>query len=239
MKLEDLRIKIFADGADLTSIRQRAALPYIKGFTTNPTLMRKAGVEDYERWAKCVLDSTDKPVCFEVLSDDFAEMERQARKIASWDIYKVYVKIPITNTRGESTDKVIRSLGRDGIKLNITAITTLEQLMMATQALSAFKPSIASVFAGRMSDTGCSPEHLMFKAHTLFKEANKLNIYLLWASTREVYNIIQAELAGCDIITVPDKILDKLDLLGKDLEQVSLDTVKQFHDDAVAAGYTL
>jgi transaldolase len=237
MNLEDLRIKIFADGADLTSIRQRAALPYIKGFTTNPTLMRKAGVEDYERWAKCVLEAVpDKPVCFEVLSDDFDEMERQARKIASWG-QNVYVKIPITNTQGEFSDDLIHQLSHSGVKVNVTAITTLRQVNIAAGALfNNGEPSIISVFAGRMADAGYDAHSFMADARTCLLMSN--SIELLWASVRQVYNIVEAHY-NCHIVTVPDKILAKLDLLGKDLDAVSLDTVKQFHDDAVAAGYSL
>lgn len=235
MKLEDLRIKIFADGADLANIRQLAALPYIKGFTTNPTLMRKAGVEDYERWAKCVLEAVpDKPVSFEVLADDFDEMERQARKIASWG-ENVYVKIPITNTKREYSTKVIKSLSSSGIQVNVTALTTIDQIRCANVCDGA--PSIFSLFVGRIADVGVSPSNAIKWAKAAIKAGK--SIELLWASTREVYNLIQADAAGCDIITVPDKILAKLDTLGKDLDQVSLDTVRQFHDDAVAAGYSL
>lgn len=237
MKLEDLRVKIFADGADLVNIRQLATVPYIKGFTTNPTLMRKAGVEDYERWAKQVLEAVpDKPVSFEVLSDDFDEMERQARKIASWG-QNVYVKIPIGNTQCASSAGLIHRLSHSGVKVNVTAVLTLRQVNIAVEALSNNgEPSIISVFAGRMNDAG-------YDAHSFMADARScllmcVSIELLWASVRQVYNIIEAN-HNCHIITVPDKILAKLDTLGKDLNLVSLDTVKQFHDDAVAAGYSL
>lgn len=240
MKLEDLRVKIFADGADLTNIRQLATLPYIKGFTTNPTLMRKAGVEDYERWARCVLEAVpDKPVSFEVLSDDFTEMERQARKIASWG-KNVYVKIPISNTKGDESTDLIHRLACENIKVNITAVMTRWQAYQAITVLPIVTPSILSVFAGRVADTGESPKRLVQNIRELIADyPMPRNVELLWASCRELYNIIQADKVVCDIITVPDNILNKVYLLGKDLEQVSLDTVRQFHDDAVAAGYTL
>ena len=239
MNLSNLRIKIFADGADLTGIRQLSKLPHIKGFTTNPTLMRKAGVDDYEVWAKRVLEAVpDRPVSFEVLSDDFDEMERQARKIASWG-NNVYVKIPITNTKGDWTTNVIRHLVAEDVKVNITAVTTLEQFSATAFLLRPYTDSIISIFAGRVADTGCSPEGLMQDARGLLRPMGKPCIELLWASAREIYNIRQAEESGCHIITMPDKILSKLHLLGKDLDEFSLETVKQFYDDAVAAGYTL
>jgi transaldolase len=236
MNLTDLRVKIFADGADLTGIRQLANIPYIKGFTTNPTLMRKAGVDDYEMWARRVLEAVpDRPVSFEVLSDDFDEMERQARKIASWG-ENVYVKIPITNTKGQSACSLIQTLTCDGLKINVTAIMTIEQIKNASQVLYRGAPSIISVFAGRVADTGRDEVDLIQYAMSIFSAKT---IEYLWASTRELRNIMQANRIGCHIITVPDKLLNKLHFLGKDLNEFSLETVKMFYDDAVAAGYTL
>jgi transaldolase len=236
VNLADLRVKIFADGADLTGIRQLATLPHIKGFTTNPSLMRKAGVDDYETWAKRVLEAVpDKPVSFEVLSDDFGEMEQQARKIAGWG-ENVYVKIPITNTRRQSACPLIQTLTCDGLRINVTAVMTIEQIKDASQVLYRGAPSIISVFAGRVADTGQDEADLIQYAMRIFSAKS---IEFLWASTRELRNIAQANRIGCHIITVPDKILNKLHLLGKDLNEFSLETVKQFYDDAVAAGYTL
>ena len=234
MKLEDLKIKIFADGADPVKISQQAQLPYIDGFTTNPTLMRKAGIIHYATWAEIALESAGgKPISFEVLSDDFEEMERQARTIASWG-QNVYVKIPITNTKGASSALLIQRLSHDGIKVNVTAIMTGEQIRTADIALANGAPSIVSVFAGRIADTGRDPCELLH-----FAKAMGFESQLLWASTREVYNIIQAVEAGCDIITVPDDLLAKLPLLGKDLREFSLETVKMFFNDAIAAEYEL
>lgn len=239
MNLTDLRIKLYADGADLTEIRQLANLPYIKGFTTNPTLMRKAGVDDYEQFARRVLDAvTDKPVSFEVLSDDFDEMERQAKKIASWG-ENVYVKIPITNTAGLSAVNTIGRLSHDDVKVNVTAIMTSEQARLALLALCDGAPGIVSIFAGRIADAGCNPVEIIRGAIRQRVQMRVHGVEVLWASTREVYNIMQADHANCDIITVPEKILVKLNGLGGDLNHQSLAMVKQFYNDAVAAGYTL
>lgn len=238
MKLEDLTIKIFADGADpLKMIAQHRDLPYIRGFTTNPTLMRQAGVTDYEDWARRLLSLiTDKPISFEVLADDFEEMERQARKIASWG-ENVYVKIPIIDTRRMHNQFLIERLSRDGIKVNVTAVTTMYQVVVAEHSLNGGASSIISVFAGRIADTGYDP--VGFMCEVLKRDAPWGEIELLWASTREAFNIIQAQEVGCHIVTVPDAILAKLPLLGKNLDEMSFDTVKQFYEDARAAGYTL
>lgn len=236
-KLEDLKIKIFSDGADKESILELAQKPYIKGFTTNPTLMRKAGVEDYEAFAREILAAVpDKPISFEVFADDFEEMERQARKISSW-ADNVYVKIPITNTKGESSFELVKKLSADGLKLNITAILTLEQVKHILPALTPGVPSIISVFAGRIADTGRDPIPIMVEA---VKEVSKIEgAELLWASSREFLNIFQAEAAGCHIITVTPEILKKVNLLGKDLTEYSLETVKNFYQDGQEAGYQL
>jgi transaldolase len=236
-KLEDLRIKIFADGADKGSILGLAKKPYIKGFTTNPTLMRKAGVSDYEKFAKELLaEIKDKPISFEVFSDEFDEMEGQARKIASW-AENVYVKIPITNTKGESSFDLVKRLASAGVKLNITAILTLEQVQHILPALQPGNQSIISVFAGRIANTGRDPIPIMKEAKRLV--AQVVGAELLWASSREFLNIFHAEEAGCDIITVTPDLLKFVDWLGRDLGEVSLDTVQTFYTDAKSAGYHL
>lgn len=237
MKIQDLTIKLFADGAEKAAMMELAKKPFVKGFTTNPTLMRKGGVADYAEFAKEVLAAIhDKPISFEVFSDDFAEMERQAHLIVSWGT-NVYVKIPITNTKGESSIPLIAKLVLRKIKVNVTAILTLEQVKAVAQALSPKVPSVVSVFAGRIADTGRDPVPVMKKAKQLLAKNKKAE--LLWASTREVLNVIQAESAGCAIITVPNDILKKLDKLGYDLGQLSLDTVKMFYEDGKQAGYRL
>ncbi|MCS6801465.1 MAG: transaldolase [Chloroflexota bacterium] len=234
---EGLRVKIFADGADKASMLELAAQPWVAGFTTNPTLMRKAGVRDYRAFAKDVLRAIpDRPISFEVFSDETAEMERQAREIASWGD-NVYVKIPVTNTRGEWTDELVRRLARDGIKLNITALTTLGQVRRVAEALAESHSSYISVFAGRIADTGRDPVPLMAAAVEMLRPYPALE--LIWASPREVLNVYQADQVGCHIITVTSDLLKKLPLYGKDLEVYSLETVRQFHEDAVAAGYAL
>lgn len=233
--LSDLRIKLFADGANLEHMMNLAARPYIKGFTTNPTLMRKAGITDYQGFACRVLEHiTERPVSFEVFSDEFDEMERQARIIAAWGS-NVYVKIPVTNTRRESSVPLIRKLVGDGLKLNITALMTLEQVQTVAQALLPDVPSIVSVFAGRIADSGRDPVPMMRAA--LEKLSALPLAELLWASPREVLNAIQADQIGCHIITVTADVLEKLSLIGKDLDEFSLDTVKMFHSDAQAANY--
>ena len=235
--MESLKVKIFADGAEKAAMQELAKQPFIKGFTTNPTLMRKGGVSDYVAFAKEIIAAIpDKPVSFEVFSDDFAEMERQAQLIASWG-ENVYVKIPITNTKGESSLPLVRSLTSNGIKLNVTAILTLTQVKGSVRALSPKVASIVSVFAGRIADTGRDPVPVMKEAKKLLSENKKTE--LLWASTREVFNIVQAEEAGCHIITVPNDILKKISKWGYDLEKLSLNTVEMFYEDGRQAGYRL
>jgi len=236
--LEGLKVKIFADGADKTGIRSLNANPLIRGLTTNPTLMRKAGIRDYEGFAKDILQIvTDKPISFEVFSDDFSEMRRQALKIAAWQT-NVYVKIPITNTRAESSLPLIKDLASDGVRLNLTAILTLEQVRGCAEALNPAVPSIVSVFAGRIADTGVDPMPLLREALGLLK--NQPQAELLWASVREVLNIFHANQCGCHIVTVPHDILGKaLKLVAMDLAALSLDTVKMFAQDAQAAGYVV
>lgn len=236
--LQDLRVKIFADGADKAGMLSLNANPIIRGMTTNPTLMRKAGIQNYEAFAKDILANVNaKPISFEVFSDEFPEMRRQALKIASWQ-KNVYVKIPITNTRGESSLPLVRQLAGDGVQLNITAILTLEQVRATAEALNPAVPSVVSVFAGRIADTGRDPAPLMRKCLGLLDAQPKAE--LLWASVREVLNIFQADECGCHIVTVPHDILGKaLKLAGMDLAALSLDTVKMFAQDAKAAGFSV
>lgn len=234
---EDLRIEIFADGADEASIERLAADPRISGFTTNPTLMRSAGVSDYETFGRKVLEMADgKPISFEVFADDFETMETQARKLAGWG-EGVFVKIPITNTQGESSAPLLSTLSQAGVRLNVTAILTPDQVEVAAEAVAASPAAIISVFAGRIADTGLDPIPLMQESLRLVQQYP--NERLLWASTRELLNVIQADAIGCHIITVTPDILKKLPTLGKDLHQLSLATVKQFYEDAAAAGYAL
>ena len=236
--LSDLPIKIFADGADLEGIIDLYQKPFIRGLTTNPTLMRKVGIPDYEMFARSVLEKvTDKPISFEVLSDEFPEMHRQARKIQDWQ-ENVYVKIPITNTRGESALPLIAELAAEGVKVNVTAILTLPQVRGVAGALKKEVPSVVSVFAGRIADTGIDPLPLMKES---LKVLDSLPLAeLLWGSVREVLNIFQAATCGCHIVTVPYNILDEISKLGgMDLAELSLDTVRMFHRDAVAAGFQL
>jgi transaldolase len=231
------KIKIFADGADREAILRLYRQGQVQGFTTNPTLMRKAGVADYERFAREILSVvTDAPVSFEVFSDEFDEMRRQALKIAGWG-GNVYVKIPVTNTRGESAQSLIRSLSSEGVKLNVTAILTLDQVHRVCEALAPCTPGIVSVFAGRIADAGVDPLPIMCGAREMLSSLPAAE--LLWASCREVFNIIQAEQAGCHIITVTHDLLQKLGRLGRPLEEVSLETVKMFYHDAKAAGFGL
>jgi transaldolase len=236
--LEKLPIKIFADGADLKGITDLYGKPFIKGFTTNPTLVRKAGATDYETFARSVLKSvTDKPISFEVFSDEFPEMRRQALKIRDWQ-ENVYVKIPITNTRAESAIDLIRDLAAEGVKLNVTAILTRAQVESVAGALNREIPSVVSVFAGRVADTGVDPLPLMKESLKLISALPKAE--LLWASVREVLNIFQAADCGCHIVTVPHDILAKAAKLGgMDLAELSLDTVRGFYKDAVAAGFRI
>jgi len=232
------KIKIFADGASVPSILESAKNPRIAGFTTNPTLMRKDGVSDYRAFAKEVLAHVKtQPISFEVFADEFPEMRRQALEIKTWGD-NVYVKIPITNTRRESSIPLVKELASSGVKLNVTAICTLDQVRDTAQALKGGAPSVISVFAGRIADTGRDPVPLMREALGICRAAGK-GIELLWASPRELLNIIQAAEVGCDIITVTPDLLKKLDLVGKDLADYSLETVQMFFRDAQAAGYKL
>jgi transaldolase len=236
-RLSDLNIKIFADGAEKASMLELAANPLIKGFTTNPTLMRKAGITDYEAFAKDILtEITDRPVSFEVFSDSFDEMYRQAKLIASWGS-NVYVKIPITNTLKEPSYPLIERLAREGVKLNVTAIFSLEQVRNTINALHPDVPAVISVFAGRIADTGIDPVPLMKEAKTML--AMYPNFELLWASPRELLNIYHAEEAGADIITVTPDVLKKTANIGLDLEEFSLQTVQMFYDDGQKAGYVM
>ena len=236
--LQELTIQLYADGADRAGILELYAKPYILGLTTNPTLMRKAGIKDYEAFARDILGTvTAKPLSLEVFSDEFPEMRRQALRLASWG-QNVYVKIPITNSRGESALPLIRELGAEGVKLNVTALLTLPQVAGVAAALPANLPAVVSVFAGRIADTGVDPMPLMRAAGALLAERPRAE--LLWASTREVLNILQAQACGCAIITVPHDILAKAaSLLGQDLGALSLDTVRMFAKDAAACGFQL
>ena len=235
--LEKLKIKIFADGADIDSISKLNTKSYIKGFTTNPSLMKKAGVNDYKEFALKLLSKIqDKPISFEVFSDDLLEMEKQANEIASWG-KNVNVKIPITNTKKESTIGIIERLSHQGIECNITAIFTTNQLNSVVKSLNKNTPAILSIFAGRIADTGIDPENIMSECVKIAQSRPKSEI--LWASTRELVNIFQADKIGCQIITVPHEILSKIDSIGKNLEEYSLDTVKSFYQDAVAAGFKI
>lgn len=235
--LDQLGIKIFADGADLEGILELAKNPLVKGFTTNPTLMRKAGISDYEAFAHLVLEHiADLPISFEVFSDDFSEMERQARKIATWGD-NVYVKIPVTNTSGASTLDLATNLADSGIKLNVTALMTAAQVIDVAAKLAGGPPACISVFAGRVADTGRDPLPILCEALEIMHGAQ--NLELIWASPRELLNIFQADAIGCHIITVTNDLLRKLDLIDHDLDLYSLETVKMFYDDARAAGFAL
>ena len=237
MNLADLKTKIFADGAELDGMLAMYREPHIKGFTTNPTLMRKAGVTDYRAFAKQVLAAIpDRPISFEVFSDDFGEMERQATEIAGWGA-NVYVKIPVTNTKRQPAYDLVHRLSHAGVKVNVTAIMGLDQVRDVVAALKGGAPSNVSVFAGRVADTGRDPVPHMVAAMQLLKLEPKAE--LIWASPRELLNVFQADAIGCHIITVTNDILKKLALLGRDLDDYSLDTVKMFHDDAARAGYSL
>ncbi len=235
--LTELKVKIFADGADKASMLEMYRNPLIKGFTTNPTLMRKAGVTDYTAFACDVLKTiTDRPISFEVFSDEFDEMERQAHLISGWGP-NVHVKIPITNTRGESALDLVRRLARAGIKMNVTAMLTLDQICGARDALAGGPPSFVSLFAGRVADTGVDPVPYMAQAVDLLR--GHPHLQLIWSSPRELLNIFQADEIGCHVITVTNDLLKKLDLVGRDLTEFSLDTVKMFRNDAIKAGYVL
>jgi len=231
------KVKLFADGADLAGIKEMAANPAIMGFTTNPTLMRKAGIADYRTFALEVLQAIpDRPISFEVFADEFSEMERQALEIASWGD-NVYAKIPVTNTKRQSAASLVRKLSSAGVKLNVTALMTLDQVAEITEALAAGTAAYISVFAGRIADTGRDPVPLMAEAVQVMKKKPKAE--LIWASPRELLNIFHADQIGCHIITVTNDILKKLELVGYDLADYSLDTVKMFHNDAAGAGFRL
>jgi transaldolase len=238
MRMHDFKVHVYADGADLASLLELYRNPLIKGLTTNPTLMRKAGISDYERFARQVLEVvTAKPISFEVFSDEFPEMRRQALKISAWQ-QNVYVKIPITNTRRESSVPLIGELSREGVKLNVTAMLTVEQVTSVANVLDAQVPAVASVFAGRIADTGRDPRPILCQSLAALRDRPR--VQLLWASVREVLNIAHAEECGCHIVTVPHDILGKaLKMWSMDLDDLSLDTVRMFAGDAEKAGYTL
>ena len=237
MEIKDLNIKIFADGADSESILKFNKLDYIQGFTTNPSLMRKSGIKDYKTFAKDILPKiNNKPISFEIFADDLEEMEKQAEEIASWG-ENVYVKIPITNTLKISTKKIIENLSKNGIKLNITAIFTNTQLKEVLEFIDKKTPSILSVFAGRIADAGYDPEEAIKESVNLAHKYS--NCEILWASTREIYNIFQAAKCGCQIITVPHDLLNKFKNIGKNLDEFSLETVKGFYNDAKEAGFKI
>ena len=235
--LADLTVKIFGDGAELERMVELSRKPYISGFTTNPTLMHKAGIRDYKAFAKSVVAAIpDRHISFEVFSDEFAEMERQAREIATWGEH-VYVKIPVTNTRREPAAELIERLSHAGVRVNVTAVMTLEQVREVTRRLRGGAPACVSVFAGRIADSGRDPIPLMTEAVSILRDAPAAE--LIWASPRELLNIFQADDIGCHIITVTHDILAKLSNVGKDLDDYSLETVKMFYNDAHKAGFTL
>ena len=235
--IDKLNVKIFADGADKAGMLEMYAKPFIKGFTTNPTLMRKAGIADYKAFAREILQAIpDRPISFEVFSDEFPEMERQAMEISGWGD-NVYVKIPVTNTRRHSCYELVRKLAKNGVKVNVTALMALEQVRDVVAVLDPEIPSYVSVFAGRIADTGRDPVPLMAAAVELLKTRPKAE--LIWASPRELLNIFQADTIGCHVITVTNDTLKKLALVGRDLHDYSLDTVKMFYEDAKGAGFEL
>ena len=236
-KIQDLKVKIFADGADLNSIEALNSQLHIKGFTTNPTLMRKSGIADYKKFAMEALKIVKKkPISFEVFADEFDEMKHHAEEISSWG-KNVYVKIPITNSKGEKTFNLVKTLSKNGIKCNITAILTLNQVKEICEIANPDADMVISIFAGRIADTGVDPIATMRDAISLCKHKKKIEI--LWASTREILNIVQANNIGCHIITVPHQILNKLNGIGKDLEKLSLETVKEFLSDSRKANYKI
>ncbi len=235
--MDELKVKLYADGADRDGMLEMYDKPYIQGFTTNPTLMKKAGISDYEAFAHDILRSIpDRPISFEVFADEFEEMERQALKIKTWG-ENVYVKIPVSNTRKEMSYNLIQRLSEAGVRLNITAMLTLDQVEQVADAVRNGPESIVSVFAGRIADTGLDPVPVMKEALEILQSAPRAE--LLWASPREVLNIYQADAIGCHIITATNDIIRKLSLAGKDLAQYSLETVQMFYGDAEKAGYTL
>jgi len=234
---ENLNVKIFADGADKEAMIDMYNKEYIKGLTTNPTLMKKAGITDYESFAKDILKTVkDKPLSLEVFSDDIQDMKRQALKIAEWG-ENVYVKIPVTNTKSESTAKLVKELSDNGVKVNVTAIMTLDQVKEVVDSLNPDVPAYVSVFAGRIADTGIDPLPLMTEVVRITKAKPLAEV--IWASPRELLNVFHADSIGCQVITVTSDILKKLKLVGYDLNEYSLDTVKMFYNDSVSAGYKL
>lgn len=236
-QIEQLKVKIFADGADINGILELYNNKYIRGFTTNPTLMNKSGIKNYEKFAREILEKIpDRPFSFEVFSDEFDEMERQAMKIAKWG-GNVFVKIPVTNTRRESSVNLVKKLSGAGVQLNVTALMTLEQVNEISKALGNYVPSYISVFAGRIADTGRDPIPLMRRAVEIMVPNDRQE--LIWASPRELLNIFHANEVGCHVITVTHDVLKKLSLVGKDLDEYSQDTVKMFYADAVEAGFNL
>jgi transaldolase len=236
-RVEKLKVQIFADGADKVGMLEMYKKSFIKGLTTNPTLMKKAGIKDYEAFAKDILSEVkDKSISFEVFSDEIDEMEKQALKIATWGD-NVYVKIPVTNTKGIPTYALIKKLSDNGVKVNVTAIMTLEQVRDVVLSLNSNVPSYVSVFAGRIADTGVDPVPLMSAAVKITSLKSKAEV--IWASPRELLNIFQADEIGCQVITVTNDILKKLELVDYDLSSYSLDTVKMFYNDALSAGYTI
>ena len=234
--LSHLSVKVFADGADLDGILSLSEDPRISGFTTNPTLMWRAGLTDYQDFAQRLLERITKPISFEVFADDEAEMCRQAQLISSWGD-NVYVKIPVTTTSGESMAALVRQLSEDGVKVNVTALFTPAQVELITGAVKDGAPSYISVFAGRIADAGIEPVPIMAEAVAVMADAPRAE--LIWASPREILNVVQADQVGCHIITLTHELLAKLDSIGKDLDQFSLETVQMFRRDAVAAGFTL
>ncbi|HMS33650.1 MAG TPA: transaldolase [Ignavibacteria bacterium] len=236
LSVKDLKIKIFADGANVTEMKKVYSEGIVRGFTTNPTLMKKDGVKDYVAFAKDVLSEIKTmPISFEVFTDDFESMERQAREIGSWGD-NVFIKIPVTNTKGEPSYELIKKLSDDGMKLNVTAILTLEQIENVAKSINEKTPAIVSLFAGRIADTGRDPIPYIKESLKILK--GNANAELLWASSRELLNIFQAEECGCHIITVTNDLIKKLQMVNKDLKELSLDTVKMFYNDASSAGYS-
>jgi len=232
------RVKVFADGADLKSMLEMAKNPVVKGFTTNPTLMKKAGLTDYEKFSREVLETIpNHPISFEVFADDFKEMHRQALKIAAWG-KNVYVKIPVTNSKGESAAPLMKDLSKAGVKLNITALFTINQVLTVCDSVRGGAPSVISVFAGRIADSGRDPIPMMQACLEICKSTGP-ECELLWASSRELLNIVQADMIGCPIITCTPDLIAKLSSVDKDLDQFSLETVKMFKDDAEKAGFRL
>lgn len=235
--VKQLKVRIFADGADKAGMLEMYGKPFIKGFTTNPTLMRKAGITDYEAFAKDILAAIpDRPISFEVFADEFDEMDRQARRIATWGKH-VSVKIPITNTKRQSSVALVKKLSQDGIALNVTAMFTLQQVRDVVDAVRGGAPCFVSVFAGRIADTGRDPVPIMAASVDVLRSAP--NTELIWASPRELLNVFQADEIGCHVITVTNDILKKLSLVGKDMDEYSLETVKMFYDDGKSAGFKL